>query len=96
MSALMARLAARKADIVNVNYDLREGRVNATLVRTGMAAATDEKLGWIREAAGRRIGKIELSVTIFFANITEDRESVAHAADKVQTNCRASSPNACL
>lgn len=73
----MLRLAAREADIVNVNYDLREGRVNAALVRTGMAAATDEKLGWIKQAAGRRMGKIEMSVTIFFANITEDRESVA-------------------
>ena len=72
----MLRLAAREADIVNVNFDLREGRVNRELVRTGLAEATDEKIGWIRDAAGGRLDRIELSVTIFLANITEDRESI--------------------
>ncbi len=75
----MLRLAAREADIVNVNFDLREGRISRELVRTGLAKATDEKLGWIREAAGDRIDLIELSVTIFLANITDDRDSVALA-----------------
>ena len=75
----MLKLAAREADIVNVNFDLREGHVNRDLVRTGLAAATDEKLAWIREAAGDRIDGIELSVTIFLANITDDRDSVASA-----------------
>lgn len=73
----MLRLAAREADIVNVNFDLREGAVNRELVRTGLAEATDEKLAWISEAAGDRIESVELSVTIFLANITDDRESVA-------------------
>lgn len=73
----MLSLAAREADIVNVNFDLREGKVNRNLVRTGLAQATDEKLRWIRDAAGDRIDRIELSVTIFLANITDDRDSVA-------------------
>jgi probable F420-dependent oxidoreductase len=73
----MLRLAAREADIVNVNFDLREGHVNRTLVRTGLADATDEKLAWIKEEAGDRIEDIELSITIFLANITDDRDSVA-------------------
>jgi probable F420-dependent oxidoreductase len=75
----MLRLAAREADIVNVNFDLRAGRVSRGLVRTGLAEATDEKLAWVKEAAGDRFERIELSVTIFLANITEDRESVATA-----------------
>ena len=73
----MLGLAAREADIVNVNFDLREGAVNRNLVRTGFAGATDEKLRWITDAAGDRLGRIELSVTIFLANITDDREAVA-------------------
>ncbi len=73
----MLSIAAREADIVNVNFDLREGRVNASLARTGLASATDQKMEWVREAAGDRFDQIELSVTIFFANITDDRESVA-------------------
>jgi probable F420-dependent oxidoreductase len=73
----MLSLAAREADTVNVNFNLREGQVNRDLVRTGLAEATDEKLRWIKEAAGDRLDRIELSVTIFLANITDDRESVA-------------------
>jgi alkanesulfonate monooxygenase SsuD/methylene tetrahydromethanopterin reductase-like flavin-dependent oxidoreductase (luciferase family) len=73
----MLRLAARTADIVSVNYNLNEGRVNRALVRTGMADATAEKLEWIKEAAGQRLAEIELSVTIFVANVTDDRGGFA-------------------
>jgi len=72
----MLRLAAREADIVNVNFNLRDGRVSRNLVRSGLAEATDEKMAWIREAAGERFGEIELSVTVFLANITDDGKSV--------------------
>ena len=75
----MLRLAAREADIVSVNYNLNEGRVNRNLVRTGFAEATDEKLAWIKEAAGDRLSEIELSVTIFVANVTDDRDVMAGA-----------------
>ena len=75
----MLHLAAREADIVHVNYNLNEGRINPKLVRTGMAEATDEKLGWIREMAGDRMAEIDLGFTVFFASITDDRESLASA-----------------
>ena len=73
----MLTIAGREADIVNVNFDLSQGRVNSKLVRTGMAEATEEKLGWIRDAAGERFDDLELSITIFVASVTEDRESLA-------------------
>ncbi len=75
----MLTLAAREADIVHINYNLSEGRVNPKLVRTGMAEATDEKLGWVRDAAAERLGSIELGFTVFFASVTDDRESIAAA-----------------
>jgi probable F420-dependent oxidoreductase len=75
----MLRLAAREADIVHVNYNLNEGRINPKLVRTGLADATDEKLSWIKEAAGDRLEAIELGFTVFFASVTDDRESIASA-----------------
>lgn len=73
----MLHLAAREADIVHINYNLNEGRINQKLIRTGMAAATDEKLAWVREAAGDRFDSIELGYTVFLANVTDDRESLA-------------------
>jgi len=75
----MLSLAAREANIVHVNYNLNEGRINPKLVQTGMAEATDEKLAWIKEAAGDRFDAIELGFTVFFATVTEDRESLASA-----------------
>ncbi|TAN32610.1 TIGR03621 family F420-dependent LLM class oxidoreductase [bacterium] len=73
------RLAAREADIVSVNFNLREGQVSQGVIRTGFAEATDEKVGWVKEAAGDRLEQIELSVLVFGANITGDRESAAEA-----------------
>ncbi len=73
----MLSLAAREADILHVNYDLREGKINPTLVKTGLAAATDEKLRWVKDAAGDRFSKLELAITVFFANVTDDRQSLA-------------------
>ncbi len=75
----MLRLAAQEADIVSVNYKLTAGRLGRALIRTGMAEATDEKLGWIKEAAGDRLSEIELMATVFLANVTDDRDSVAVA-----------------
>lgn len=75
----MLRLAAREADIVSINYKLSEGRINRKLISTGQANATDEKLGWIKEAAADRLSEIELSVSIFVANVTDDRGALAAA-----------------
>ena len=75
----MLRLAAREADIISINYNLSEGRVNAELMRTGLSQATAEKLGWIREAAADRFDQIELSITVFVVNVTDDRDTVAGA-----------------
>jgi probable F420-dependent oxidoreductase len=75
----MLSLAAREADIVHINYNLREGRINTELVRTGRAAPTEEKLKWVREAAGDRFDRIELAATIFFTNVTNERETLAQA-----------------
>lgn len=75
----MLQLAAREADIISVNYNLREGHINRKLVHTGMAGATDEKLGWIKEAAGERFAEIELGASVFVANVTGDRDAVAES-----------------
>jgi probable F420-dependent oxidoreductase len=75
----MLSLAAREADIVHVNYNLSEGHVNADVVSTGRASATDEKLGWIKQAAGDRYANIEIAATMFFTSVTDDRHEVASA-----------------
>lgn len=66
-------IAAREANIISVNYNLAPGTVNQTVTRTGDATSTEEKIRWIREAAGSRFDEIELSVTVFVAIVTDDR-----------------------
>lgn len=73
----MLGLAAREADIVHINYDLREGRINPALVKTGMADRTLEKISWVEQAAGERFDEIELAMTVFVAAVTDDREAFA-------------------
>ena len=69
--------AAREADIVGVNFLLAEGVVNREVMTSGSAAATAEKIDWIREAAGPRLSNIELNVTVFAAIVTDDRAGMA-------------------
>ncbi len=69
-------IAAREADIVGVNFSLAEGEVNPAVAATGTAEATREKIAWIREAAGRRLGVIEMNVTVFVCMVTDDREAM--------------------
>jgi len=73
----MLELAAREAEMINVNFSLAEGRPGRRVARTGLAAATDEKLSWIKDAAGERFETIELGVWTFMAQVTDDRDEVA-------------------
>jgi probable F420-dependent oxidoreductase len=70
-------LAAREADIVGVNFNLAPGAVNQEVMATGDATSTQEKIGWIREAAGGRFDRLELNVTVFVCIVTDDRQGMA-------------------
>lgn len=72
-------LAAREADVVALNIDLRSGRIDTSAGPTATEDATDEKLTWIREAAGDRFPHLELQTRIHLAAVTDDRRSLAEA-----------------
>jgi probable F420-dependent oxidoreductase len=69
--------AARLADIVGVNPNVGAGSVGPEAIASMSADATDEKLGWIREAAGGRFDDIEVSILKFVTIVTDDRDTVA-------------------
>ena len=69
--------AARLADIVGVNPNVGEGKFGAEAIASMSADATDEKLGWVRAAAGDRFDDIEISILKFFTVVTDDRDTVA-------------------
>lgn len=70
------RLAAREADVVAVNVNLRAGVIDERAFPDGTPEATDRKLGWIREAAGDRFERLELQVRVHLAMVTDDRTGV--------------------
>ena len=72
----MLSLAAREADIISVNFNLEQGAVNRTTLQSGGSEITDDKIVWIRDAAGDRFDDIELSATIFVAVVTDDRQKM--------------------
>ncbi len=69
--------AARLADIVGVNPNVGEGKFGVEAAASMSAGATDEKLGWVRDAAGDRFDDIEISILKFVTIVTDDRETVA-------------------
>lgn len=66
-------LAATEADIVGVNASLTAGAAGPEVARSAVAARFDERLTWVREAAGTRFADIELQCYASDTIVTGDR-----------------------
>ncbi|MGD0880684.1 MAG: TIGR03621 family F420-dependent LLM class oxidoreductase [Acidimicrobiales bacterium] len=73
-------IAAREADIVGVNPSLAAGYVGPEVLETTTAEYYEERIGWIREAAGERFDDLELQVLTFLVQVVPDR---ADALDRL-------------
>jgi probable F420-dependent oxidoreductase len=70
-------LAAREADIVGINANLRSGTDSAPDVAQSMTPeATDQKIGWVRDAAGARFDDLELQSLVGFVHVTDDARGI--------------------
>ncbi len=73
-------LAAQEADIVGINANLRAGSPTDKSAAYSMtAAATDEKLQWVREGAGARFDDLEIQTFPAMVMFTDDRASLSKA-----------------
>ena len=70
----MLGIAAREADIIGVNPSLAAGYVGPEVLETTTAEYYDQRIGWIREAAGDRFDSLELQVLTFLVQIVPDRQ----------------------
>ena len=78
----MLSLAARHADIVGVNANLRSGEIGLDAINDVMPERFDAKLEWVREAAGDRFGQLELNV-LASAQITEGGRATTTAIEGI-------------
>jgi alkanesulfonate monooxygenase SsuD/methylene tetrahydromethanopterin reductase-like flavin-dependent oxidoreductase (luciferase family) len=69
--------AGRHADIVSLGLDNRDGVQAEHAGASATAAATREKLGWIRAGAADRAEPPQVSVRVLLVEVTEDRWSAA-------------------
>ena len=67
-------IAAREADIVGVNPSLAAGYVGPEVLETTTAEYYDQRIAWIRDAAGDRFDALELQCLTFLVQIVPDRE----------------------
>ena len=73
-------LAAREADIVGINANLRSGVTTDPSNAPNMnSASTDDKLGWVRDAAGDRFDDLEIQAFAGFVHFTDDSRQLAEA-----------------
>jgi probable F420-dependent oxidoreductase len=70
-------LAAQEADIVGINPKLTSGQVDSAAARNGAPEITDEKVRWVKEAAGDRYDTLELNMLVFAVVVTDDRQGTA-------------------
>lgn len=68
--------AAREADIVGVNVSLPTS-ANRNAPTDALGASIDEKLGWIRAAAGGRFDDLELHSWVSVVKVTDDPSRLA-------------------
>ena len=64
--------AARHADIVSINVNLRDGTGGAETAADATPERTRTKIGWVKEAAGDRFADLELNSLIGFVMVTDD------------------------
>ena len=76
-------LAAREAQIVGINANLRSGDGNSRDAASSLTSEqTDETLQWLRDAAGSHFDDLEIQTLVGFVHFTDDRESIAGAMAK--------------
>jgi probable F420-dependent oxidoreductase len=71
-------IAAREAQIIGVNPNLRAGEVGLDATQDSLREQTDKKIGWIRDAAGARLDDIEIQMRFFICKVTDDRMQLAN------------------
>lgn len=70
-------IAGREAQIVGINPSIHSGQIDAAAAQNGASEVTDQKLAWVKEAAGDRYADLEINLLQFAGIVTDDRDGTA-------------------
>jgi probable F420-dependent oxidoreductase len=73
------QFAAREVDIVGVNASIHSGEIDTAAAHDALPESIDEKVQWVRDAAGARMEQLELNAWLSVASVTD------RAADFAET-----------
>lgn len=74
----MLRIAAQQADIVAITSRIPSGVVDLTSALDSAPARIDDKVQWVRAAAGARFAELDLNCLVLLAVVTDDAVGVAN------------------
>jgi probable F420-dependent oxidoreductase len=66
-------IAAREADIVGINPSLASGHIGAETIASTAPELYDQRVAWVRAAAGDRFDQLELQCLTFMVQVVPDR-----------------------
>ena len=74
--------AAQKADIVGINPTIVARSINPKSMATAAADVVDQKLAWVKAAAGDRFDDLDLQMQVFVTAVTDDPAPIAENLSK--------------
>lgn len=77
------RFAAGIADIVGVNASVHSGEVDTAAAQDALPSSIDEKVSWVRDAAGDRLDDVEINAWLSVAEVTDDSRKLAEVLSGV-------------
>jgi len=81
-SRRVLELAAREAQVVSLNFNNRSGVIGADGMHSGSAEATEQKLSWVRAAAGSRWESLEIEIGAYFSFVGGAAKGIAEGIAK--------------
>lgn len=77
------RFAAGIADIVGVNASVHSGEVDTAAAQDALPSSIDEKVSWVRDAAGDRLDDVEINAWLSVAEVTDNSRKLAEVLSGV-------------
>lgn len=71
--------AAQHCDIIGINASIHSGEIDTAAAQDSLSASIDQKVSWVRAAAGEAIAEREINAWLSVAEVTDRADRLAEA-----------------